>query len=122
IINIHEKTMVSSLISVDGGWSKWTNFGFCRAPKCGKGFQFRSRSCDQPRPQHGGIPCDGSAFERIECFNDQRCPINGSWCDWGEWTTCSGSCEANDSIQTKERNCVCPKPKFGGKDCEGKLN
>ncbi|KAK6177213.1 hypothetical protein SNE40_015357 [Patella caerulea] len=105
---------------VDGEWSPWTNYGYCRAAKCEKGYQLRSRSCDNPRPQHGGIPCDGTAFDRIECFNGQHCPVNGSWCRWNDWSVCSGPCESDDALQARQRECECPKPQHGGLDCEGK--
>lgn len=41
-------------------------------------------------------------------------PVDGAWCDWGEWTTCLSS-----GFQTAFRACECPRPQFGGEKCKG---
>ncbi|XP_041350043.1 coadhesin-like [Gigantopelta aegis] len=105
---------------VDGGWSPWTNFGFCRAlQRCQTGFQVRSRTCTNPRPLHGGKQCPGQQYERVKCFNDKDCPKNGSWCEWGKWSTCSATCQINTALRVRERECRCPVPENGGAGCEG---
>ncbi|XP_046560199.1 coadhesin-like isoform X2 [Haliotis rubra] len=104
---------------VDGGWSEWTNFGFCRAERCEKGFQVRSRGCNEPKPVHGGRPCDGDQYERIECFNDQGCPRNGSWCEWSPWSKCTATCKLEAALRVRQRECKCPAPRSGGAVCDG---
>ncbi|XP_012939340.2 coadhesin [Aplysia californica] len=104
---------------VDGGWSSWTNFGYCRAPRCGRGYQIRSRSCSKPRPAHGGKPCPGQQYERIACHNDHDCPKNGSWCGWSQWNQCSSSCREDAPLQARQRICACPAPRNGGAECQG---
>ncbi|KAL8603715.1 hypothetical protein ACOMHN_024331 [Nucella lapillus] len=104
---------------IDGGWSEWNDYGFCRAPRCDWGFRIRTRLCSDPQPQHGGAPCQGNQYERVECFNDQDCPRNGSWCPWSDWSACSSSCADETSLQVRQRACSCPEPRFGGNDCEG---
>ncbi|KAK7101588.1 hypothetical protein V1264_019947 [Littorina saxatilis] len=104
---------------VNGAWSEWNDYGFCRAPRCSWGFRIRTRLCSQPRPQHGGRPCEGTQYQRVECFNDQDCPRNGTWCPWSDWSACSATCAEQTSLQVRQRTCTCPDPRFGGNDCEG---
>ncbi|KAH9508045.1 Hemicentin-1 [Bulinus truncatus] len=103
---------------VDGGWSEWSAYGYCRAARCSNGHKIRTRQCINPNPAHGGKPCVGQQYERISCFNDQDCPRNGSWCDWSEWNSCSTTCRQN-SLQGRHRVCACPSPKNGGLNCQG---
>ncbi|XP_033759819.1 coadhesin-like [Pecten maximus] len=44
-------------------------------------------------------------------------PVDGTWTDWPEWSTCSVTC--GDGIMTRNRTCDNPPPSFGGNDCEG---
>ncbi|XP_075037834.1 complement component C8 beta chain [Mixophyes fleayi] len=39
--------------------------------------------------------------------------IDGNWNCWSDWTPCSGR------VQTRERQCVNPRPQNGGKPCDG---
>ena len=41
--------------------------------------------------------------------------VDGSYSDWGQWSSCSNTCE-NDAIKTRERNCTAPI--CGGDDCQ----
>lgn len=104
---------------IDGGWSEWNMFGFCQAARCDWGFKIRTRLCSNPQPQHGGAQCQGNQYERVECFNEQDCPRNGTWCPWSEWSACSSSCAEQTSLKVRQRTCMCPEPRFGGQDCEG---
>lgn len=58
---------------VNGGWSDWSSYGWCRGPPCQKGHQLRSRSCDNPRPRHRGRLCIGPSVEKQECINTADC-------------------------------------------------
>lgn len=106
---------------VDGEWSSWTNFNRCSGPPCGKGTQRRSRSCTKPRPQNGGRNCRGSTLEVIECINDKNCPgaNNPQWCEWNDWSPCTATCTGLNSMQVRQRACLCPAPKMGQEQCEG---
>jgi len=53
---------------IDGGLSEWDEWGACTEP-CGGGDQTRSRRCDNPAPEFGGLDCVG---ELTEC---QRCNL-----------------------------------------------
>ena len=57
---------------VDGGFSDWDEWGPCTA-QCGGGDQTRSRRCDNPVPEFGGLDCDGDYTECQRC-NMDPCP------------------------------------------------
>lgn len=45
-----------------GAWSDWSAWSTC-TPSCGKGLQYRTRSCTNPMPQFGGQACEGTNRE-----------------------------------------------------------
>ncbi|XP_072165296.1 A disintegrin and metalloproteinase with thrombospondin motifs 3-like [Diadema setosum] len=57
---------------IDGHWSAWSQWSECPYT-CGTGAQYRSRTCDNPRPQYGGRDCVGKAEEYRLC-NTRECP------------------------------------------------
>ena len=64
---------------VDGGWTlfgDWTDWSDCSV-SCGGGQRTRthSRTCTNPKPQHGGQKCTGSSKETsaVSC-NSETCP------------------------------------------------
>lgn len=62
----------SSIFTVDGGWSVWSQWNSC-SKSCGTGLQQRSRNCTQPAPMHNGKPCEGEPWENRPC-NVHACP------------------------------------------------
>ena len=65
-------------ISVDGGWSAWTESD-CTV-SCGPGTAQKSRNCSDPKPIYGGAPCDSSVdgeSKSVTC-NLQPCPVGKS--------------------------------------------
>ena len=63
------KCHVNTIIfSVDGHWSKWSEWGQCDS-KCGDGLQLRRRTCTEPAPSDGGMPCAGESTESMPCWN-----------------------------------------------------
>ncbi|NWH61339.1 ATS7 metalloproteinase, partial [Geococcyx californianus] len=68
---------------------------------------------------------DGTACgENKWCFNGECVPvgyrpaaIDGGWGSWSSWAACSRSCGAG--VQSAERQCSSPTPKYGGKYCLG---
>ena len=100
--------------AVNGGFanfSAWTN---CDAP-CGGGTQDRSRTCSNPPRANGGADCVGEWFETREC-NRQRCPVDGGFSDYGDWSECSVKC--GGGVMTRTRSCTNPRPAYGGAGCE----
>ena len=63
---------------VDGGWSEWSDFSECTTT-CGTGYQTRERTCNNPKPAHGGRDCQGEKFELKECKKDS-CQYNDCLC------------------------------------------
>ena len=78
-------------------------------------------------------PADGTSCGSLEQDNihkwciDGRCvpvnqkdlhtlfPVQGSWSEWGQWTSCSKTCGRGLSIS--ERQCSNPEPRNGGSFC-----
>ncbi|NXP59253.1 ATS7 metalloproteinase, partial [Chloropsis cyanopogon] len=68
---------------------------------------------------------DGTACgESKWCFNGECVPvgfrpepIDGGWGSWSSWAPCSRSCGAG--VQSAERHCSHPTPKYGGRYCLG---
>jgi len=101
--------------AVDGGYGQWSNWGVC-SQSCDGGKRHRTRKCNNPPPSNGGEKCIGSSLEYGDC-NEHRCPVNGGFTEWSEWSDCSQSCGAG--VRSKTRTCDNPKPEFGGKSCQG---
>uniref|UniRef100_A0A8C3JD34 ADAM metallopeptidase with thrombospondin type 1 motif 7 n=1 Tax=Calidris pygmaea TaxID=425635 RepID=A0A8C3JD34_9CHAR len=68
---------------------------------------------------------DGTACgENKWCFNGECVPVGyrpeaiaGGWSSWSSWASCSRSCGAG--VQSAERQCSSPTPKYGGRYCLG---
>lgn len=100
---------------INGGWSDWSMWSSC-SKSCGKGYQTRYRSCNNPTPENGGQICMGGSKEMQECIN-HSCVINGGWSDWSIWSPCSRTCGIGQRQRT--RKCNKPKPSIDGRDCVG---
>uniref|UniRef100_A0ABM0M4D4 Hemicentin-1-like n=1 Tax=Saccoglossus kowalevskii TaxID=10224 RepID=A0ABM0M4D4_SACKO len=100
---------------VHGNWSTWEEWGECSA-SCNGGQQRRYRTCNNPRPSHGGRFCQGTNTQMKSC-NLQECSVDGRWSEWGDWTECSLSCDGGE--KTRRRTCTEPSPSYGGRPCQG---
>ncbi|KAM3940610.1 complement component C9 [Leptodactylus fuscus] len=49
---------------VDGGWSCWKS-----SPTCINDEETRTRTCNNPVPQHGGRPCTGETTRKVPCLS-----------------------------------------------------
>ena len=71
IFNYSWQILWNFFATVDGGWTEWSawssNCTCCdqNVNRCGG--HHRSRSCDNPEPQNGGLPCNGSHVEEEYC-------------------------------------------------------
>ncbi|XP_056005454.1 thrombospondin-2-like isoform X2 [Ostrea edulis] len=59
--------------AVDGQWSYWTTWGECCLDT-----QYRSRTCDSPKPEYGGVYCVGDS--------------GNSRLKFTSWSSCSTTC------------------------------
>ncbi|UYV82169.1 hypothetical protein LAZ67_21001222 [Cordylochernes scorpioides] len=100
---------------VDGGWSKWGRWSVC-SKTCAIGVRSRSRTCDNPAQSGDGSPCLGDDTDIENCDTGVTCPIHGGWTAWSAWD-CSVSCGGGSG--KRHRFCTNPKPKFGGRQCDG---
>lgn len=100
---------------VHGNYSEWSMFSRCTLT-CGGGKQYRTRTCNRPIPQYGGLNCSGLGPKReeVDC-NTNPCPIDGGYSEWTDFSACSVSC--NSGTETRTRMCNRPKPEHGGKEC-----
>lgn len=109
--------------SINGGFSSWSDWSEC--PSCynvlntEKPKQHRSRTCDSPKPNYGGLDCMGETIQEQEC-KINGCKIDGGWGNWSNWSVCPACRNENEiPMQTKVRKCDSPSPQNGGFDCEG---
>ncbi|KXJ07705.1 Mucin-like protein [Exaiptasia diaphana] len=58
---------------MNGNFTEWSNWTSCSL-SCGNGTRYRSRSCTNPAPAHGGKNCTGPYKETKNC-NTQSCPV-----------------------------------------------
>lgn len=54
------------LVPLNGHWGRWADWSAC-STTCGKGYQTRSRMCDDPPPQFGGNICEGVLVQTQMC-------------------------------------------------------
>lgn len=66
-----KKTDIPHLLSVNGGWTAWSQWSTCSA-KCDSGVQIRERFCKSPSPLHGGSKCQGPHIQTRDC-NSHPC-------------------------------------------------
>uniref|UniRef100_A0A673G546 A disintegrin and metalloproteinase with thrombospondin motifs 2-like n=1 Tax=Sinocyclocheilus rhinocerous TaxID=307959 RepID=A0A673G546_9TELE len=67
----HCMQLTPDIIKREGSWGMWSEFGACSHP-CGRGLQFRTRACDNPRPANGGRICSGPSYQFQIC-NTHEC-------------------------------------------------
>ena len=60
------------LFTVNGGWGHWSDYGRCGS----SGKQKRTRCCDNPPAQHGGLACTtyGETATHSRSCNPNECP------------------------------------------------
>lgn len=101
--------------TLNGGWATWGPWSSC-SRDCELGFRVRKRTCTNPEPRNGGLPCVGDAAEYQDC-NPQACPVRGAWSCWTAWSQCSASCGGGHYQRT--RSCTSPAPSPGEDICLG---
>ncbi|XP_069698018.1 hemicentin-1-like isoform X2 [Periplaneta americana] len=100
---------------VHGKWSDWSDWSLCSV-SCNNGTQHRTRKCNNPLPAFGGKECIGPDMDFKDC-NLHKCPVNGDWSIWSEWSSCSVSCGHGN--KRRFRTCTNPAPQYKGSPCKG---
>ncbi|MED6275796.1 Hemicentin-1, partial [Characodon lateralis] len=100
---------------ISGNWGQWSSWGSC-SKTCSGGQMRRYRTCDNPRPAHGGRACAGADSQMQKC-STADCPVDGNWGLWQPWGGCSASCGGGE--RTRVRICNSPSPSNGGRPCPG---
>ncbi|XP_046330797.2 A disintegrin and metalloproteinase with thrombospondin motifs adt-1-like isoform X8 [Haliotis rufescens] len=108
---VQTKSCTLDMCPVDGVWKTWAAWSEC-STSCGKGSQWRQRTCEGPF--YHGQECQGERRQTQEC-QVRECPVDGSWLPWHDWRDCSVTCGGGQQIRKRD----CLKPKFGGSNCEG---
>ena len=75
--NLSEDCTLVQNCPIDGSWTEFGAFGPCSVT-CGDGIQVRSRTCTNPAPEHGGLPCVGDIQETQACSTGVACEGIGS--------------------------------------------
>ncbi|WAR23497.1 SSPO-like protein [Mya arenaria] len=96
---VYDCTMLAGIqCRIKGGWSLWSGWGECSVT-CEDGMRTRTRDCNHPPPNYGGTPCPGDQSQQKPC-TEIMCPRNGTWEEWGEWTTCQVTCGEGKRTRT----------------------
>ncbi|XP_046550815.1 SCO-spondin-like [Haliotis rubra] len=99
---------------VDGVWETWAAWSEC-STSCGKGSQWRERTCDGPF--YDGKECQGERRQTQEC-QIRECPVDGVWNGWETWGDCSNICGGGMRSRTR----TCQGPFFQGAPCPGEVS
>uniref|UniRef100_A0A672QBC2 Semaphorin-2A n=1 Tax=Sinocyclocheilus grahami TaxID=75366 RepID=A0A672QBC2_SINGR len=101
-------------LTQEGGFGLWSSWQACNHDDGDDGTstcQCRTRACDNPRPQCGGMKCVGANIQVANCSR------NGGWTPWSSWAECSTSCGIG--FEVRQRSCNNPAPRHGGRVCVG---
>lgn len=102
-------TSLSSQLCLETFW----RLGKC-SKTCAGGVQKRTRGVARAAA-HGGKKCTGAAEESKKC-NEQPCPVDCKYAEWGEWADCSVTCGNGTRKHARE---VETEAQHGGAECEG---
>ncbi|GAB1605104.1 spondin-1-like isoform X1 [Argonauta hians] len=95
----------------------WSNWSECSAT-CGNGITMKSRMI-KVKPMNGGRRCPKRMVKKKKC-KLSKCAVHCEMTKWGEWSPCSGSCDAESGMQVRKRDRAV-KPRRGGKACPPKI-
>ncbi|XP_071117872.1 A disintegrin and metalloproteinase with thrombospondin motifs adt-1-like isoform X3 [Haliotis cracherodii] len=108
---VQTKSCTLDMCPVDGVWKTWAAWSEC-STSCGKGSQWRQRSCEGPF--YHGQECQGESRQTQEC-QVRECPVDGVWNGWETWGDCSAICGGGMRSRTR----TCQGPFFLGAPCPG---
>ena len=98
-----------------GDWTAWSECSSTCWSDSDTDIPTRSRN----RPilqddEFGGVACAELNLYQEEQCNLRRCPKDGYWMNWSEWTSCTVTCGVGGT-KTRSRSCV--PPSDGGLPC-----
>ncbi|XP_046559707.1 SCO-spondin-like isoform X16 [Haliotis rubra] len=106
-------------VTINGGYSQWSTWstGQCSVP-CGDGVKTdtRTRSCTEPTPQNGGLPCSGPSAENRTAPCNVACQVS----QWSSWTgpLCPATCGRHVRVvQERSRTCTVLNPSGSDNTC-----
>jgi len=99
----------------DCAYNNWGHWGSC-SKTCGDdGIKSRSRDVKW-HPRNGGKECLEAEKESFYECNRKCCPIDCTWEEWSEWSSCPDVCGISRVFRSREKNeHIC-----GGVACTGK--
>ena len=104
----------TTVCPVDCIWGEYKKIAEC-SKSCGGGIQIFERKKIQ-ESKYGGANCTGESKSEKVC-NEQPCPINCMWGEFGQWSQCSKTCGRGIQIGKRE---MIQEAQYGGDNCTGK--
>ncbi|XP_053377847.1 SCO-spondin-like isoform X2 [Mercenaria mercenaria] len=114
-LDLETEVCGTDLCPVDGKLSAWTVWTPC-SKSCENGTQSHNRTCDFDEKAPHGKDCDGDLYATRSC-NEEKCPINGHWSDWSNFTECTVSCAGGTKV--RNRTCLFDESAPHGSQCFG---
>jgi hypothetical protein len=92
--NKYSGTFCEVYVIINGGYSAWGGWSECSV-SCGVGTRSRSRKCNNPVPENGGIGCDvlGPETDYQQCLSPPcTTVVDGGYSEWSDWSVCDSKC------------------------------
>ena len=106
-----DKRLNLSSLMVSGAWAACGPWSSC-SRDCELGFRVRKRTCTNPEPRNGGLPCVGDAAEYQDC-NPHACPGNPPPRNLAQGTPRPGNSQAypglSSSVETTPPRPLCTR-------------
>ncbi|XP_022098999.1 SCO-spondin-like, partial [Acanthaster planci] len=109
--------------AINGNWTAWTPWSICDQ-SCGGGIHYRRRTCSNPPPKNGGLPC-GKTKEEMETAVCNVRPCDEACEEGTVFDDCSKPLPCQRTCLEMSNEVVCQNPtnqcKFGRMECQDAL-